>query len=211
MVWNRSNTLALSDQKCCHCYGLGLLPANRRIKDDHPCSCVFRAIFRECHNRFRKCMDKAAFISRVSLEANPARRRKGPWGMKNQEYCADFLLVAKRTLGEESLAWRIFKWHHLLGADFRLVNRKLKRPTHRRETFHDIYRVEAVLGRAFAELEPHSLWPCDAYFASTPKQSSERAVHPLLEIETEREPARVRTLEGRPRRQPLIAPLAKAA
>jgi hypothetical protein len=160
MNWTRSETLALAQQSCSLCYGLGLRPGRGGV--DTPCNCVFRAIFRACYSRFRQCVVREATISRVSLEANPGRLRKGMYSRKNEEYTADFILVSRRVLGEDSHAYRVFKSHFLLGADWKLCCRKLD--IDRGEFFHEIYRIQQKLGRAFRELEPHALFPLDEYF-----------------------------------------------
>ena len=46
MQWSRSETLALAQQSCSICYGLGLRPG--RGGESTPCNCVFRSIFRAC-------------------------------------------------------------------------------------------------------------------------------------------------------------------
>ena len=161
MQWNRSETIALAQQSCVHCYGLGLRPG--RAGASTPCACVFRAIFRACYTRFRHCASKEKYVSRVSLEANPGRQRKCVWGWKNEEYAADFCLVSQRTLDERQ--YKLFKYHFLLGADWKLCCRKLG--IDRGTFFHEVYRIEEKLGKTFRELEPHALFPVDQYFSST--------------------------------------------
>jgi len=158
MQWTRSETLALAQQSCTFCYGLGLRPG--RSGASTPCNCVFRAVFRACYARFRHCASKEKYISRVSLEANPGRQRKSVWGLKNEEYIADFCLVSRRTLDEYE--YTIFKYHFLLGADWKLCCRKLN--IDRGTFFHEVYRIQQKLGRTFRELEPHALFPLDEYF-----------------------------------------------
>lgn len=161
MEWSRSETLALAHQSCSHCYGLGLRPGRGGLST--PCNCVFRAIFRACYARFRQCISKEKYISRVSLEANPGRQRRTVWGLKNEEYIADFCLISRRTLADAE--YRLFKFHYLLGADWKLCSRKLGMD--RGTFFHEAYRVEQWLGRAFRETEPYSLFPLDEYFNGT--------------------------------------------
>jgi hypothetical protein len=125
-----------------------------------PCNCVLRAIFRACYARFRHCAAKEKHISRISLDVVPGRERSYIWGRKDEEYMADFILVSRRTLDEfES---KLFRFHFLLGADWRLCCRKLN--TDRGTFFHAVYRIEQKLGRVFRELEPYSLFPLDEYF-----------------------------------------------
>src|SRR3954466_4507667 len=143
MQWTRSETLALAQQSCTHCYGLGLRPGRSGVST--PCNCVFRAIFRACHARFRQCSSKEKYVSRVSLEANPGRQRRSVWGLKNEEFMADFCLVSKRTL--DGRQYKIFVAHYLLGADWKLCCRKFGMD--RGSFFHEIYRIEQKLGRTF--------------------------------------------------------------
>ncbi len=160
-LWTRSLTLALAQQSCSHCYGLGLRAG--RAGKTLPCNCVYRAVFRACYARFRQCASKEAYISRVSLEANPgAENRSKSWGMKNEEFIADFCLVARRALSDAQ--HKIFKFHYLLGGDWTICAPKLG--LDRGAFFHDVYRIEQRLGRVFAELSPYALFPCDEYFSA---------------------------------------------
>jgi hypothetical protein len=200
MNWTRSDTLALASQSCTHCWGLGLRPG--RGGRDTPCHCVLRAIFRACFARFRQCSTKEKYLSRVSLEANPGRQRKSVWGMKNEEYLADFCLIAERTLEAGTLAHKLFKFHFLLGADWKLCTKKLG--LNRGDFFHEVYRVEARLGRAFRETAPFALFPLDEYF--TTSISRARPASPGVSFAAHEREARGRTDRAR-----LRPPLAKAA
>jgi hypothetical protein len=180
MEWTRSETLVLAQQSCTFCYGLGLRPG--RSGASTPCNCVFRAIFRACYARFRQCASKEKYVSRVSLEANPGRQRRSVWGLKNEEYMADFTLVSRRTL--EEYEYVVFKYHFLLGADWNLCCKKLK--LDRGEFFHEVYRIQQKLGRTFRELEPHALFPLDQYFNSRTKEPIE--ISPSFKVETETAP-----------------------
>jgi hypothetical protein len=194
MEWTRSETLVLAQQSCSFCYGLGLRPG--RSGASTPCNCVFRAIFRACYARFRQCASKEKYVSRVSLEANPGRHRKSVWGLKNEEYMADFTLVGRRTLDEYEYV--IFKSHFLLGADWNLCCRKLN--LDRGEFFHEVYRIQQKLGRTFRELEPHALFPLDQYFNSRTKDPIE--ISASFKVET----------EAAPKLEPLLRfPLKRAA
>jgi len=99
-------------------------------------------------------------MSRVSLEYVPGRQSRMTWSFKDEEYCADFILVSRRTLDE--FEYKVFKYHFLLGADWKLCCRKLG--LDRGNFFHCVYRIEQKLGRVFRELEPYGLWPLDEYF-----------------------------------------------
>ena len=73
---------------------------------------------------------------------------------------ADFCLVSRRALDDTE--HKIFRYHHLLGADWRLCCRQLK--MERGDFFHELYRIEGKLGRVFAELAPYPLYPLREYF-----------------------------------------------
>lgn len=125
----------------------------------------------------------------MSLEANPGRQRKSVWGLKNEEYIADFCLVSRRVLDEQQ--YKLFKYHFLLGADWKLCCRKLN--FDRGTFFHEVYRIEQKLGRTFRELEPHALFPIDEYFSSTGK-SRPNAVT-AFPVETEEIPKAKKVLK----------------
>jgi hypothetical protein len=85
------------------------------------------------------------------------------YSRKNEEYIADFCLMTHRILdGPEQ---RLFRYHYLLGADWRLCELKLH--LDRGEFYHAVYRIESKLGQAFAEVTPYPLFPLDEYFGGT--------------------------------------------
>lgn len=174
MEWTRSETIALAKNSCTRCHGLGLRLG--RKEKMHPCNCVLRAIFRTCYGRFRHCATKEKHMSRISLEFIPGRERNFSWGRKDEEYMADFILVSRRTLDDAHYA--VFKYHFLLGADWKLCCRRLA--IDRGTFFHAIYRIEQELGRVFRELEPYSLFPLDEYFRGTVRPAILQAGWPAL-------------------------------
>jgi len=149
--------LALAAPGCTTCLGLGLRMG--RHEPAHPCNCVLRAIFRACYDHFRDCVSREKYISRVTLDPVPGKDRRGSWGRKAEEFSADFCLVSKRALTAHE--YGIFRYHFLLGADWKLCCRKLKMD--RGNFFHAVYRIEQKLGRIFRELEPYSLYPIHDY------------------------------------------------
>jgi len=121
MEWTRSDTIALANNSCTQCHGLGLrLGKKERM---NPCNCVLRAIFRACHARFRHCATKEKYMSRISLEQVSSRERSFSWGRKDEEYMADFILLGRRTLSE--FDFKLFRFHFLLGADWKLCCRRM--------------------------------------------------------------------------------------
>ena len=128
-----------------------------------PCSCVLRRIFRSCYAKFRFCASNAKPLGRVRLEAVKGSEGNFNWGMKDEEYMADFCLVSKRALEPDE--YQLFRYHFLLGADWRLCCRRLNMD--RGSFFHQLYRIEQKLGRVYRELRPHALFPLDEYFGGT--------------------------------------------
>jgi len=179
MQWTRSEKLALAQQSCVLCYGLGLREVRQGAPT--PCACVFRAVFRACHNRFRECTDRQRRISQVSLEAIPGKKHKAVYSRKDEEYIADFCLVSRRVLSDSD--HQIFKFHFLLGADWKLCCDRLG--LDRGTFYHQVYRIQERLGRVFAELEPYALFPLDEYFGGDRRGEARKAYELSLEPEKE--------------------------
>lgn len=167
MEWDRSETLALAMHQCAQCHGVGLRLAK---KGAAPCNCVLRSIFRICWDRFVRCVTQERHLSRVSLEPHCGQSRPSTWGRKDEEYIADFCLVSRRALDE--FEYRVFRYHFILGADWKLCTRTLK--LDRGNFFHAVYRIEQKLGRTFRELEPYPLFPIDDYFQGASKLPAPR-------------------------------------
>ena len=91
----------------------------------------------------------------VRLEFCRGREGRRTYSLKREEYMADFCLVSRRAL--DDLEYKIFRFHYLLGADWRLCCRQLKMD--RGTFFHAVYRIEQTLGKTFATLEPYPLYP----------------------------------------------------
>lgn len=168
----------MAQQSCSFCYGLGMREG--RSGKCLPCNCVFRSIFRAVYGRFRQCAEKEKSVSRISLESNPGRNRKYTWALKNEEFMADFTLVSRRVLADDPVSLDIFKWHFLLGGDWMLCCAKLG--LDRGAFFHEVYRMQQRLGRAFRELAPHALFPLDQYFNSS---AGRPIVDPFIECLSE--------------------------
>ncbi len=193
MEWTRSDTIAIAKDTCTRCHGLGLrLGRNGELE---PCHCVLREVFRACYAHFQLCTTKEKYLSRISLEIRPGGGRTNIWGRKDEEFIADFILVSKRTLSEDD--YRVFKYHFLLGADWKLCCRKLQ--IARGNFFHAVYRIERQLGRVFRELEPYSLFPIDQYYGGGRRDNAQL---PALESKP------VTELKRRPR---IIVPLSRPA
>lgn len=172
MEWNRSETIALAKVSCKDCLGFGMRQNQRRRA--WPCDCVFRAIFRACYRRFRECVSKAARTSTITLEWCGGSGGRRFYSRKVEEYVADFCLVSRRVLSESD--YQIFKYHYLLGADWRLCCQRLQ--VDRGRFFHDLYRIQKVLGRTYRELKPYPLFPLDEYFGGVVRKAPVRSLAP---------------------------------
>jgi len=99
-------------------------------------------------------------MSHVRLEIIGGQDRRAVWGRKDEEYIADFCSVSRRNLDE--FEYKLFRFHFILGADWRLCCRQLKMD--KGIFFHAVYRIQQKLGRAFREVRPYALFPLDEYF-----------------------------------------------
>jgi hypothetical protein len=175
MEWNRSETLGLSSSNCSRCEGTGLVEVDGKAD---ACNCVLRAIFRACYSRFVECAATSTEGSRCSLENAAYQELPGVFSRKNEEFVADFLLIARRTLNTEE--YKLFRYRYILGADWRLCARKLE--LGKGQFHHILYRVQQKLGRVFRELQPYALFPLDDYFSPgmrTRRAGSVVALHPV--------------------------------
>jgi len=193
MEWNRSETLALAAHSCTRCHGVGLVRNRSQVT---PCFCVLRSIFRACYSRFRQCVNKEKYLTKVSISVSSGSSRRPTWGRKDEEYIADFILVSRRYLDEDER--RVFRFHYLLGADWRLCCRKLNMD--RGNFFHFVYRIQQKLGRVYRELEPFSLYPLDEYFQGTMRINPDH-------LRSTQSPVPIRSKGSRP----VVAPLKTAA
>jgi len=170
MQWSRSNSIGLAKASCTHCQGLGMRPVHDGR--EAPCDCVFRAVFRTCFNRFRDFAAEGEHTGTVSLEFCRGRDGRRSYSRKREEYLADFCLVSRRVL--DDYEHRIFRFHFVLGADWRLCCRQLQMD--RGSFFHEVYRIEQRLGRVFAELQPYALFPLSDYFGGTIRKEPGRSL-----------------------------------
>lgn len=172
MEWNRSQAIALAADECTQCHGVGLITGRRGYTA--PCNCVLRGVFRACYGKFIECVCSDKHVTRVRLEKSGGHNRRYSFGRKEEEYAADFVLVSRRHL--DPLEFRVFRYHYLLGADWKLCSRRMH--IDRGEFFHALYRVEQRLGRVFRELKPYPLFPLDEYFNSVGKVTPGEACSP---------------------------------
>jgi hypothetical protein len=118
-------------------------------------------MFRACYARFRDCVNDGRALSRVSFDRSPTgRSNRGMWGLKREEYMADFELVARRSLTPAE--HRLFRFHHILGASEAMCAKRLGISALAAKKA--IQRLEIRLGLAFASVQPYALYPLYDYF-----------------------------------------------
>jgi hypothetical protein len=189
----RSELIGMALVTCAQCRGTGLT-----LETGQVCKCVHRAVFRACLGRYCDCTIGAHCIAPISLEhSGSSAHGRTNYGRKHEEYMADFWLVSKRTL--DAFEWKVFSFHYLLGADWKLCTRRLN--IDRGNFFHACYRLEERLGKVYAELKPYSLYPLDEYFGGTVRGARTTAL--LAQDRQQPQP--------QPRREPLRPPMAVAA
>lgn len=134
-------------------------------------------------------------MSQARFEIIGGRERRAMWGRKDEEYVADFCLVSRRVLNDYE--YKIFRMHFLLGADWKFCCRQLQ--MERGPFFHEVYRIEQKLGRAFRELKPYALFPLSEYFA------------PVVRKELSEEAKKVLQMPKPKRQRPIRPPVKLAA
>jgi hypothetical protein len=123
-------------------------------------------------------VELGAHTSTVSWDHVGGRDGRRSYSRKKEEYAADFCLVSRRLLDDAD--YLLFRYHYLLGADWRLCSRQLNMD--RGMFFHEVYRIEQLLGRGFAELTPYPLFPLNEYFAGVIHKAQPALEEELLEL-----------------------------
>lgn len=155
--WDPAETRSLSAHGCRLCFGEGIIWRWKRVVKSYVCVCVLREIFRQCLAHYHICRigtDSDVLAIRTHIS------RFGGWSLPNQEYCADFLLLARRTLRE--VDYLLFRLHCCNGSHWKECARELG--IDRAMFFRKLYLVEQRLGYAMHGLKPYALHPIDGYF-----------------------------------------------
>ena len=177
MTWSRLETTRLAKPGCQLCKGEGIIQG-ARITTVNPCGCVLREIFRQCLDHFRTCAASVGSMraARWACEGGRSKNRGICHVHRNQEFVADFCLSARRELS--GLRLQIFNFHFVLGGAPKLVCRRLGISLG--EYFHQQYRIEEILGRAFREMQPYALYPLKAYFGDVFAHCTESCLVPPM-------------------------------
>jgi predicted DNA-binding protein (UPF0251 family) len=143
---------ALAWEKCGRCAGAGL-------EGGAICECVCRAVFRICLERFHQSREL------VSPDYACVLTRAG-WARPAEEYIADVLSIAERTLSP--VYYEAFRLYFQHSASTEHCCRKLEVDP---STFRSVLnRVRVKLGRAFIETRPYPLYPLHHYFRSNVRE-----------------------------------------
>jgi hypothetical protein len=153
----RSNYLSLALDTCSKCCGSGV-KLGLRIE---PCGCVTRNIFNQLLRRYILIGNEQMTVSSCvpTLVAGGSDSRFC-WSRKNEEFSADFYLLAKRTLAPKDFS--IFRLYCLAGCNWKYCVEVLN--VSRGDFFHAVYRIQETVGKAAVELRPHALYPLREYF-----------------------------------------------
>lgn len=154
---NSNDVLALAATGCTLCNGLGT-----RDKLE-ACGCVERQVFRIVMAKVRQIATGEHLLRPVTLGALARPQGRRPTPRREESFVADIWLIACRVLSPR--ANQLFRFHYLLGADSKLCCQRLRMD--RGAFFHEAYRVEKQLGRAFRTMKPFPLFPLDEYFSIT--------------------------------------------
>jgi hypothetical protein len=169
--------IGLAKETCPHCLGYGMRKGNYTGVPS-PCPCVLRAVFRACHRKFRYLVAQERHVSQARLEHTNGKEQRLAWGRREEEFIADFTLVPRRVL--TAAEYRLFRFHFLLGADWKLCCRQMK--MERGAFFHEVYRIQEKLGRVLRELQPYALFPLDEYFGGSVRGAAPTRTPTVLEM-----------------------------
>lgn len=157
--WDDGLLLGMADERCSICGGAGKMPRIRRT-DVEPCGCVLRRIFRICLDRWRFCkLSRHVSVVHFGPFACGSKRSPG-YGRVQEEYIADFEIIARRHLSPRE--WDIVWYYRMHEVDWERVAERVRMD--RGAFFHSVYRIEQRLGRAFYETQPYGIYPIDEYF-----------------------------------------------
>jgi hypothetical protein len=128
----------LAREDCQVCLGFG------RTRGGEVCACVDRKAFTDV-------MDRADKIGESQRASGPILRQ-GRYSRPPEEFLADVIATARKTLTADQFA--VFDLHHLKKFTWHACSRILGFRD-RGVFFHELYRVQAILGSAFRDAALH--------------------------------------------------------
>ncbi len=157
MEWTPATAAALARYACPLCQGTGQMGS---IEPKGLCHCVYRAVFRACHKRFRYCGEMNASVRGVSFERiRGAVDRSLTWARSSEDYRADFHSCGLRALPRD--LYRYFSFYYLHAAAQDVVCRRLGICSRLADKW--MTEIEVLVGREIAHLKPYSLFPPQGY------------------------------------------------
>jgi predicted DNA-binding protein (UPF0251 family) len=123
--------------------------------------CEYQSIFRACLDRFRSCSNGAVMgtVNWAFVSGSGGRRC---YGRKREEFKADFVIVARRAL--DVTQYEAFKLYFIEGLGCRACSLRMQVET--AVFYRLVYRIERILGKAYAEVKPYALYPLAGYFGA---------------------------------------------
>jgi hypothetical protein len=97
--------------------------------------------------------------------------KAGKHRLAEENFLADVFLIAKRTLAEDD--FRLFRFRYLLGAAVKLCAARLGMDF--RTCEQRLAEIESVLGAAFRDTRPYSVFPIGEYFRNTRMEGGVKA------------------------------------
>ena len=168
----RGIALGNARRGCAQCHGLGTYQGRTEAV---LCGCALRSAFRGALGRYRYAQAVGLWLYRAS-RAEVCRRMGFNFGNKDAEFCADFVLIARRLLND--FEFQVFRLHFLCEMEWRdclpLLARWVRMAraagvdgfphVDRGNFFHAVYRIENSLGRAYLEMKPYAVYPTGDYY-----------------------------------------------
>lgn len=155
---------ALAKARCETCMGLGQRLNLKTGQPQGPCRCAIFRLFRICHNKYRDCGRNMEHYSAVSFTRTGGGPGGRNFGRKNEEYRADFFLIASRTLRRGTAEHRFFKIRYIEDNGRAETQRALHLTRAEYDRLDD--RVVYAAGKAFMTNEPSTIYPFDSYFST---------------------------------------------
>ena len=145
VAWPRGLLLSLATLDCERCHGVGMTPRICTV-----CKCVLRAVFHRVFNHYSEIQEQHQAQALLVCRS----------GQPEIEYMADVEHIARRHLTPGR--WHLFREHILRRREWSEVAPEIG--LDRGNFYHEVYRVEEILGKAFFETRPYGLFPPGSYF-----------------------------------------------
>lgn len=119
------------------CQGVGNVPYKETLAI---CRCVYRNVFRICMRKRTQILNDENFATRVSQSKIGAFVE-----IPTIDFVCDVEVLARKQLSPRQR--QVFRYHYIYGVEYDACCVKFK--VCRGNFFHECYRIEATLGKAF--------------------------------------------------------------